>query len=66
MKLYQIKINNAYVKFVSVGFNEFTLTPDIKKIKHISETEKDFVLTMFPHAEIKEFDVLENNGFNLK
>lgn len=63
MKLFQIKIGNAYVKFVSVVFNEVSLTPDIKKIKHVSETEKDYTLIMFPYAEVKEFDVLENKGF---
>jgi hypothetical protein len=63
MNLYQIKIGAGYVKSVFISFNDITVTPDIKRMKHVSEDEKDFVLRVFPQAEVKTFAVVEDNGF---
>jgi hypothetical protein len=65
VRLYNIKYNDVYVKAAYMLFNEITFTPIRKKMKHLTEEEKDFVLSFFPDAEVKIFDVVENNSLSL-
>lgn len=63
MKLYQIKLANGYVKTAMEGiFNEITFSPDITKMKLLDEKQKNYVLSVFPQAEVKTLNVTEQRN----
>lgn len=64
MNLYKARVGSAYVKAVYKCFDEIQLTPKADKCNFIKEDEKEYLLILFPEAEVKEYKIVDGaNGF---
>lgn len=54
---YQAKVQNAYVSGAYMGLNLIEFSKNVKRAKYLEQKQLDFVLSWFPDAEVRKFNV---------